>query len=77
MKKATFLSLATLLFSAQAFAQAAGGSAVGDKGLYALGLGLALVWALLARRLAKVESAHRQWKVWRVTHRRATACLCP
>lgn len=43
MKKATFVSLATLLFSAsQAFAQAAGGTAMGDKGLYALGLGLAL-----------------------------------
>jgi len=41
MKKATFVSLATLLFSAsQAFAQA--GGAVGDKGYYALGLGLAL-----------------------------------
>lgn len=42
MKKATFVSLATLLFAAtEAFAQT-GGSTVGDKGLYALGLGLML-----------------------------------
>lgn len=42
MRKATLVSLAGLLFSAQAFAQTSGGTAMGDKGLYALGLGLAL-----------------------------------
>jgi len=44
MKKATFVTLATMFFMAsEAFAQAAGGgTAMGDKGLYALGLGLAL-----------------------------------
>ncbi len=43
MRKATFVSLMALLFSvsAQAFAQDAGGHA-GDKGWYALGLGLML-----------------------------------
>jgi F-type H+-transporting ATPase subunit c len=45
MRKATFISLAMLLFSAaEAFAQTAGApvSGMGDKGLYALGLGIAL-----------------------------------
>ena len=43
MKKTALLSLATLLMSAQAFAQDAGAhSSMGDKGLYALGLGLML-----------------------------------
>jgi F-type H+-transporting ATPase subunit c len=41
MRKTTILSLATLLFSASAFAQDAGGH-MGDKGLYALGLGIML-----------------------------------
>lgn len=42
MRKLSFISLAALLVSAQAFAQDAAGhaSAVGDKGLYALGLGI-------------------------------------
>ena len=42
MRNATLVTLLGLLFSAQAFAQTAGGSSFGDKGLYALGLGLAL-----------------------------------
>ncbi len=42
MKKATLVSLALLMASSQAFAQAAGGTAMGDKGLYALGLGIML-----------------------------------
>ena len=42
MKKATFVSLAAMMFSAsQAFA-ADGGAGMGDKGLYALGLALAV-----------------------------------
>jgi F-type H+-transporting ATPase subunit c len=42
MKKATFVTLSALLFSAQAFAQEAGhvATAAGDKGWYAIGLGL-------------------------------------
>ena len=41
MKKSTFVSLAMLMFSAsQAFAD--GGTAMGDKGMYAIGLGLAV-----------------------------------
>jgi F-type H+-transporting ATPase subunit c len=41
MSKTTLVSLATLLLaSSQAFAQSGGG--VGDKGLYALGLGIML-----------------------------------
>ncbi len=44
MRKATLVSLLGLLVSAQAFAQdaAAGASSIGDKGLYALGIGLML-----------------------------------
>jgi F-type H+-transporting ATPase subunit c len=45
MKKATFVTLAvSMLVSAQAFAQEAAGHAagMGDKGLYALGLGIML-----------------------------------
>lgn len=45
MKKATFVTLAvSMLVSVQAFAQdaAAHASAMGDKGLYALGLGIML-----------------------------------
>lgn len=43
MRKATFVSMAVLLFSASsAFAQTAGAPALGDKGLFALGLGLML-----------------------------------
>lgn len=44
MKKATFISLAALMFSAQAFAQdaAAQAGSMGDKGLYALGLAIML-----------------------------------
>jgi F-type H+-transporting ATPase subunit c len=43
MRKATFISMAVLLFSASsAFAQTAGGTAMGDKGLFALGLGIML-----------------------------------
>jgi F-type H+-transporting ATPase subunit c len=44
MKKATFVSLATLFFSVQTFAQEAAAAAggMGDKGLYAIGLGLML-----------------------------------
>lgn len=44
MRKATFVSLAALLFSTQAFAQeaAAHASSMGDKGLYALGLAVML-----------------------------------
>jgi F-type H+-transporting ATPase subunit c len=45
MRKATFVSLAALLVSAQAFAQEATGgaaSAIGDKGLYALGVAIML-----------------------------------
>ncbi len=44
MKKATFVSLAALLVSTQAFAQeaAAASSSMGDKGLYALGLAIML-----------------------------------
>ncbi|MGE4131388.1 MAG: ATP synthase F0 subunit C [Bdellovibrionales bacterium] len=48
MRKATFVSLATLLVSMQAWAQeaaehaATAGAGMGDKGLYALGLGLML-----------------------------------
>jgi F-type H+-transporting ATPase subunit c len=42
MKKATFVTMAiAMLVSAQAFAQEAGGAA-GDKGWYALGLGIML-----------------------------------
>ena len=46
MRKTTFISLVALLMSAQAFAQEAGAVAhsygIGDKGLYALGLGIML-----------------------------------
>ena len=43
MRKATLVSIISLLaVSSQAFAQAAGGTGMGDKGLYALGLGLML-----------------------------------
>lgn len=42
MKKATLVSLLGLLVSAQAFAQQAGGSTGGDKGLFAIGMGLML-----------------------------------
>jgi F-type H+-transporting ATPase subunit c len=46
MRKATLVSLATLLVSAQAFAQEAAAQAAstgwGDKGLYALGLSIML-----------------------------------
>lgn len=45
MRKATFVSLAMLLFSAsEVFAQATGGpgATIGDRGYYALGLGIAL-----------------------------------
>lgn len=44
MKKTTLVSLATLMVSAQAFAQdaAAHASSMGDKGLYALGLAIML-----------------------------------
>lgn len=44
MRKATLVSLAALLVSAQAFAEEAAGavSATGDKGLYVLGLAFAL-----------------------------------
>lgn len=39
MKKATLVTLSTLLWSVQAFAQEAG-SSVGEKGWYAIGLGI-------------------------------------
>ncbi len=43
MKKATFVSLAAMLVSTQAYAQAAEtANAMGDKGLYALGLAIML-----------------------------------
>ncbi len=44
MRKATFVSLAALLVSTQAFAQEAAvhASSMGDKGLYALGLAVML-----------------------------------
>jgi F-type H+-transporting ATPase subunit c len=43
MKKLMFLSLATLLMSAEAFAQTAGGGGgITDKGLFAIGLGIML-----------------------------------
>jgi F-type H+-transporting ATPase subunit c len=44
MKKTTLVSLATLMVSAQAFAQEAAtqASSMGDKGLYALGLAIML-----------------------------------
>jgi len=43
MRKASLVSLAALFFTAaEAFAQTGGGTAMGDKGLYALGLGIAL-----------------------------------